>query len=295
MSTRASEASKNEPVDLLRWGRPSSSEWPDRSRARSAHGAALDQTVDKHLQHCLADLAQRFTIVGANDIDHTIVDGLRQIAELFELDRALLLKRPADGTGATASHAWMKPPQPATAELVQLASVPYIATKLDAASAVWFAAVSDAPDVRDREALVHSALRSAAIVPMTMTEMSLGARGAFAVGSTTAEHEWTPATLEQLRLVSGVFSQALARKAYLKALQGALDELHQLREDAVDETAQHRPAVKVFRASRLIVSESACVRRALAQVEQVAATPSTVLLSARPGAARKSSRRRFTI
>jgi formate hydrogenlyase transcriptional activator len=70
-------------------------------------------------------------------------------------------------------------------------------------------------------------------------------------------------------------------------LQDARSELQQLRESAADETQQSRAAVKVFRTSHLIVSESEPVQRALAQVEQVAATPSTVLLFGETGAGKE--------
>ena len=99
------------------------------------------------------------------------------------------------------------------------------------------------------------------------------------------EHEWAPAIIEQLRLAAAVFSQALARKASLTALQRTRDELDELgarRHDRASEAgAPHRHSVRA--ASRLIVSESAAVRHALAQVEQVAPTPSTVLLLGETG------------
>ena len=67
------------------------------------------------------------------------------------------------------------------------------------------------------------------------------------------------------------------------ALEAALDEIRQLREGACEDDEQHCPKVRLFGSSRLIVSESEAVRRALAQVEQVAPTPATVLLIGETG------------
>jgi transcriptional regulator with GAF, ATPase, and Fis domain len=67
------------------------------------------------------------------------------------------------------------------------------------------------------------------------------------------------------------------------SLQAAFDELQQLREGAYEDDEQHCPNVRLFGTSRLIVSESEAVRRALAQVEQVAPTPATVLLVGETG------------
>jgi formate hydrogenlyase transcriptional activator len=109
-----------------------------------------------------------------------------------------------------------------------------------------------------------------------------GVRGGLTVTSALTTPNW-PAIIDELRLVSGVLSQALARQATLKALQCAREELQEFREGPTAEVGQTRPTVKVLRTSRLIVSEGATVRRALAQVEQVAPTPSTVLLMGETG------------
>ncbi|HET9359388.1 MAG TPA: sigma 54-interacting transcriptional regulator [Vicinamibacterales bacterium] len=70
------------------------------------------------------------------------------------------------------------------------------------------------------------------------------------------------------------------------ALQVAFDEL-QLREGAGEDDSQGCPNVRLFGTSRLIVSESEAVRGALAQVEQVAPTPATVLLIGETGAGKE--------
>ena len=101
--------------------------------------------------------------------------------------------------------------------------------------------------------------------------------------STTTEYEWTPDIIEQLRLAAGVFGQALARKNSHEALQRALDEVRQLREQAAGEDAQGRPDACGLRVSHLIVSASPAARHALAQAELVARTPATVLLLGETG------------
>ena len=80
-----------------------------------------------------------------------------------------------------------------------------------------------------------------------------------------------------------MFGQALARKNRHEALQRALDEVRQLREQAAGEDAQGRPDASGPRVSHLIVSASPAVRQAIAQAELVARTPSTVLLLGETG------------
>jgi transcriptional regulator with GAF, ATPase, and Fis domain len=126
--------------------------------------------------------------------------------------------------------------------------------------------------------------------------------GFLTVGSMN-EHHWTPDVIGQLRLAAAIFGQALARKASQMALHHALDELSQFREQTtrhvpgrVDAgvlpgppvrdhfpTPDSRPEVWDRVGNGMIIGRSPAIRRVLDQVEQVAATNSTVLLLGETG------------
>jgi transcriptional regulator with GAF, ATPase, and Fis domain len=105
---------------------------------------------------------------------------------------------------------------------------------------------------------------------------------ALALCSTTEEREWGAPIIERLRLVGGVIGQALARHASEASLSEAMGEIHRLRDRLADRPLDGRRDSRTPR-PRLIVAESAVLKRALAQVEQVAATPATVLLRGETG------------
>jgi formate hydrogenlyase transcriptional activator len=69
----------------------------------------------------------------------------------------------------------------------------------------------------------------------------------------------------------------------LIALREASEELTRLRDGADQDNVRTRRSAAAPRLSRPVVSDSAAVRRALSQVEQVASTPSTVLLLGETG------------
>jgi transcriptional regulator with GAF, ATPase, and Fis domain len=163
----------------------------------------------------------------------------------------------------------------------QLPALGFVASRLQRGESVWFSRADDVPDRVDSDSLRRLGLRSAAIVPLSLAAEACGIRGGLAFSSSTAEREWTPALIEQLRLVSGILAQALARQADLAALQKAHDELRQLRQRLTDD--DQRPARRPLRVLPVIVAESAAVKRALEQVERVAATPATVLLLGETG------------
>jgi transcriptional regulator with GAF, ATPase, and Fis domain len=256
------------------------------------------------VQRLIADLAARFTTVEPDAIDDAILAGLRQVAEALHLDLAVLSRKPADGASPVVSHGWIKHPQPLHPDSVQLVSLPFIASKLASGEAAWFSQIDEVPDDVDRDALLQQGLRSAAAVPVALSD-GCGDQGALAFGSTTSNHEWSPAMIEQLRVASGVFGQALARQASLKALRRALEELEQQRaRGAGDEQGRRKATVSEPSRARdhrqaedvdlrcdveerlrtgPMVGQSSGIRRVLEQVRQVAVTDSTVLLLGETG------------
>ena len=106
---------------------------------------------------------------------------------------------------------------------------------------------------------------------------------ALVLGSTTREQECAPAIVERLRLIAGVISQALARGARDNALRTRSTRSAGCAIARWRRTWNLRREVKVLRTSRPIVSESPAIQQVLAQVEQVAPTPATVLLLGETG------------
>ena len=285
MLARASELSTNHPD---RWSSPSPPALDRNERqgdgrvVRPFEARLIAATISPSgVLRRLAELAARCASVEPHAIDATIVDVLRQVAEMMHLDRAILWRTAIDDATPVASHHWMKDPQPSLPELLELASTPFIASKLAAGEAACLTGIDELSNAVDRDAFLRSGLRSLAVVPVALCGNTPGGRLALTVTSTTMKPDWQ-AIIEVMCLVSGVLSQTLARQVNLKALQRANDKIHELR-TGTNEPGQTRPTVKVLRTSRLIVSESPAVQRALAQVEQVAATPSTVLLMGETG------------
>ena len=247
--------------------------------------AATTGPVD--VQRLIADLAARFVAIEPEAVDDAIAASLRSIGEMLQLDRVVLWQKPADHVTLVASHFWIReahssaPPDP-----LPLDSIPFTASKLDAGVTLCCANIDELPHPVDRETFHRRGLRSIAVVPVALTGAP-GERGALAVSSATTTHEWAPAIVEHLRLVSVVFSQALARRASQLSLRCALDDLRQLRDRLAAGDVQRRPGGGAPRTSPLIVSESAQIKLILEQVQQVAPTPATVLLLGETGSGKE--------
>ena len=287
--------------------------WSRPSHAIGLEGAPTG--VSSALQRVIIKMAQRFAAVAPEAIDDSIADGLHQLADVLQLEWAILWRKDADADSLVGSHHWIKYPQPSLTEPLRLSSIP--SSKLEAGDAISFSNLEELPDAADRQAFQRLDVRSAAVMPVALRSDAAGIQAAVGVGSLSTEYQWTPAVIEQLHLAAVVLSQALSRKASLTALHNALDELHDLRERTTEARVQDQPKVTMLPPSRLrdqlqaenqylrlevqdrlgkgvIVGRSAAIQRVLEQARQVAATDSTYSCSARPAPARSSSPRRFT-
>ena len=235
-----------------------------------------------HFQRLVAEIVARFGGVTADALDDTIVDSLRQIGEELRLDRAILWRRNAGESIATATHVWLKEPQPPLDPWL-LTSSPYVIAKLRAGEACCFARTGDLPDPIDRDTFRREGIRSSAVIPLAVNGQDDGDISAVAFCSLTRDQEWTPETIERLRLIAGVISQAMVRTRGHAALQQALDEIKSLRDRLSAENVELRREVRVLRTPGVVVSDSPPMQRVLAQVEQVAPTTATVLLLGETG------------
>jgi transcriptional regulator with GAF, ATPase, and Fis domain len=231
----------------------------------------------------MADLATRLVTADPAAIDHAINDGLQQLGRALRMDRALVWHEPDDGVGPVTTHCWSRATHTAPPDVSRVAAIAFIARRLRASDPVCLTRLAEVGDAADREVLLGHGFGSAAIIPLPGAGEPDGPSGALAFSSQASEHIWPRAVIQQLRIAAGLCSQAIARKAQALELRTALDQLQQLRRHAEGDAALHRPRVAVPVGSCAVVSESSAVRQALAQVEQVAMTPSTVLLLGETG------------
>jgi PAS domain S-box-containing protein len=246
--------------------------------------ARLAAATDSHLsfQRFVADLSARLGGIEPHEVDDVLRVSFEQVALLLELDFVMLWRRGDGDVIATATHQWIHPACVVAADT--LASISFVTDSLANPAVSHFATPDQLADPADRELLRRQGIRSMAMIPLTSPRGVEGtvARG-LALGLTTRTQEWTPATVERMRLIAGALSQLFARTDSHLALQRALVEIRRLRDTLVTENVELRRQAKGLRTSYAIVQESAAIRQVLAQVEQVAPTPATVLLLGETG------------
>jgi transcriptional regulator with GAF, ATPase, and Fis domain len=250
-------------------------------RAGARRGLPANGCDELTFRQLVTTLATRLSRVPAALVDQHISDALRLIAEALKLDRAILWRRSSDDLHAIPSHQWIHSAAPATPEARSLMDAPFIASKIARGELAWFARPDDLPGAADRDACRRLHLASAAVIPIATVGDAPGMQGALQFDSATP-HDWPPAVIDQLHVLSCVLGQALALKASDVTLQSLQAELGELRKRVDDGKVEHRPAIRTT-THQSIVAESGITRRSVAHMEQVAPTCATVLLLGETG------------
>ena len=225
----------------------------------------------------VSELAAAWSTVQADSIDDAIIVGLKRIATALAMDHAALWWRTSEADGLSSLR-WNSYAAPSPA-LIDTATTNFVTSALTAGRPASFARLDELSEV-DRAELSGIGLRSLAVVPIVVTPTMSGALG---VGSSGCEREWNPELLHQVQVIGALGAQLLARRFGASALEAAHAEIRQLRDRLAEERGSSRPAARAVRLPRPLVSDGTAIQQVLAQVEQVAPTPATVLLLGETG------------
>jgi len=245
--------------------------------------ADLNAELEERLRFemLLTELSARFVGVTSESIDGEIVDAQCQIVQALDLDRSVLGQLLGDGKGFVYTHSWYRPGlEPLSALAAK--DLPWMASILARGEAVCFARIDDLPEeaAREKEVARCFGLRSNATFPLKVGGKLIGA---ISFGTMHREREWADDLVGRLRLFVEMIGSSIARTRAEKAILEGADEVRRLRDQLQRENVYLQQEVKAVRGHARLVGESSALRDVLLQVEQVAATNSSVLLIGETG------------
>jgi len=239
------------------------------------------------LERTVADIAGRFAATPFNQIDEAIVESQGALVEVLGLDQSALWQHVAESKDFVLTHQWARngvPELPPERQLMSSARLPYMASEAIERRIVSFTLLGQIPSPVDRETLASLGTKSSVSIPMVVDEELLGI---LTFSTVRSEYIWSAETIERLRLMATVLGHSLARGQARRALEQALSEVQRLKDQLALENMQLRREVRTLKPPRLIAVESAAARQVLAQVEQVAPTPATVLMLGETGSGKE--------
>jgi PAS domain S-box-containing protein len=241
-----------------------------------------DQAIEGQLEleRVVAELSVKFINLAADEVESVIRGALGQIGESLGLDRCNFYRIQPDGM-LIDPVSWVRPGfPPAPSPVKGEKSFPWAIGTLRAGRTLSFSRVDDIPDPIDRENYRSIGIQSAVTVPLSVGGDVVGAVG---FNLLRQPRRWRPETIHRLEVFAAAFGGVLARQKSDEALRAALAQIEQLRTQLETENRYLRRTAQERLGSEIVVGQSAEVRRVLDQVQQVAATDSTVLLLGETG------------
>jgi formate hydrogenlyase transcriptional activator len=232
----------------------------------------------------LAETSARFVNLPADKVDGEIRGAQRLMCEFLDLDRSSLGQVSEREDGAVPlTHIHQPQGSKLPEGLDGRAFWPWTAQRALSGETVIIRKVSDLPPEagRDRESFSLYGIKSFVVAPL-----SIGGRPPFGVLSFSIlreERDWPETVVKGFQLISQVFANALARKQMEEQLQANLREIASLKQRLEEENIYLRKEANLIYTHEEIIGRGEPIRQVLAQVEKVARTDSTVLITGETG------------
>jgi formate hydrogenlyase transcriptional activator len=250
----------------------------ERRRLQDTQRSQLERLVE--YERFVAELSFQFINLPADQIGEAVRTGIGRIGEELGLDRCSFFRIAPDGAifGAVV---WTAPGTPAVeAPLTDTTLWPESLQRLIAGDVVLFSTPGEIPGEVDRMAFHAVGTKSAVFIPLSVDGRVAGAVG---FSSVRSERAWSPLELQRLKVFGSVFDQVLARQQRDEAMLSASREIRRLKDQLQAENVYLRLEERERLGSSGVVGQSAAIRAVMDQIQQVAATDSTVLLLGETG------------
>ena len=192
-----------------------------RGRVAMHQSAITAQHEALRFERLLADLSARFVNLAPAEVDGAVVDSLRQIVAMLDVDRCQLLRYAEEGDEVRVTHAWAVAGVPLVPPKSIEHHFPWVVRTVRGGDAVVLPRIDALPPEASTDA--ESFARVGAKSNLTMPMMMAGrVEGAIAFACLRRRRDWPDSLVERVRVLAGVFANALAHKRAQEALDAAV-------------------------------------------------------------------------
>lgn len=249
---------------------------------RPAHATVTDNDTAESIERLVGRLSTALLHLNPKQFDVVIEDALRQIAEALGVDLGMLAQFADGPTAITSLTCWRRPEAP-DVPMRALREAPWL---LAAATGARPLGLERFPDDLPAEsgryrAMPHDcSIKSILIVPVTVAGRYTCA---LSVATLRDYRHWPPAIVETTQLVAEMLGGAVHRRQQEQALERAAADVTRLNAQLDSEHVYFQEEIATLHEFDEIIGDSPALRSALARVQDVAATDSTVLLLGETG------------
>ncbi len=228
----------------------------------------------------LSDLSLDFINVPVSEVDSKIESCLKKLVEFLGFDRISVWHFFSDLARLYCSYSLpeIKLPPPVLDDVV-----PTWVAMARKGEMFYISDTNELPDNQWRERKYckeQGNFKSILFIPLSVGGTALGA---VSFVSYSVNVLWPDIIIQRLRLLGGIFANALERKKADQKIQKAFCEIELLKDRLVAENHYLRDQIVIEHRHEEIVGQSEGIRKALLQAGQVACTDSTVLILGETG------------
>lgn len=231
-------------------------------------------------EELLTHLLAGFVNISSEKVDGAIEQALRNICEALELDRSTLFQWQETSREFVNTHGWARPEFEPNPVKVADDHYPWRVREMQAGRRIQFSSLEELPPEAtvDRETFRRQGLKSNLTFPLTAGGKILGA---VAFSAMREERHWPQALVNRLGFIAEIIASCLSRKMTDETLRKAFEQVQELKDKLLQENLYLQQEVKGFH--KRLIGQGPGLQRVLVQIEQVAATNSTVLLQGDTG------------
>jgi len=227
-------------------------------------------------ERLIAEFSKRFVNIPTEELDGEIIRALKEVGDFLDVERVSIGRLRRDSSDHRATHSWAAPghePFPTSVNLAE--ALPYYNKVVKSGAVFRMTKPEDLlPEAEAERALAElEGIRSALTIPIDLKGTLVGG---IALDSLARERDWPDHLVSRLRLVGEILLKAVVH-------QQAELEVAELQKRLESENLYLREEVKLQHRHSEIIGQSAVIRAVLQQVEQVAPTDSTVLITGETG------------
>ncbi len=247
-----------------------------------SHQTKNDLQTRFQFERVLSELSAKFVRLESSEIDNQIERGLRSLVDVLNVDRCSLAQFSGDMEVLPVTHTYSKPGVRLLSSAMLNIEIPWYVKKIKKGEIVSVPVIDDLPKEAevDKKWLIQHNTISNLLIPLNVGQSPLGLMG---LATTRETRYWPSDLIQRLQLAGEVFANALMRKRKDQELIEAFTRINLLKEKLEVENVYLRDEVESCNRFQEIIGDSPAIKKVLSQIEKVAGTDSTVLISGETG------------
>lgn len=233
-------------------------------------------------ERLLSELSSRFINLPLTDMQTEVEKGLKAIAHFLDVDQIAIVEFSKDRSQLVTNYSYSRENIQSPVPVLPSENFHYWTEQVTKGNLIIWPTIEDIPESAEaeRQYVLNDGIKSHLAIPLTIGNVIIGVVGCH---SFSKHRKWSDALISRFRLIGEMIGNTLSRQMAEKKLQTAFTEITALTEQLEAENIYLREEINLQHQHKEILGKSRATKKVLSQIEQVAGTDTTVLVSGETG------------